>query len=131
MSRDSEDLARPGYPLRVEYSEPVEAQIDAAYEWLITLPPGGEVCYPIAERWLTGLQEAVTEEAELQGGPFVLQRSESQDSRPDRARYVLRYRTAGRRSSPWEIVYELRDTDDDKVLDTLRVVAVLHGARER
>ncbi|MBC7808115.1 MAG: hypothetical protein H7145_18450, partial [Akkermansiaceae bacterium] len=64
-------------------------------------------------------------------GPFVLQRSESEDSIPERARYVLRFRTAGRRSSPWEVVYELHGTDDDKVLDTLRVVAVLHGARER
>ncbi|MBC7806261.1 MAG: hypothetical protein H7145_08930 [Akkermansiaceae bacterium] len=92
---------------------------------------GGEVGYDTAERWLTGLQETVAEEAELQGGPLVLQRSESEDSIPERARYVLRFRTAGRRSSPWEVVYELHDTDDDKVLDTLRVVAVLPGARER
>lgn len=131
MSRENEDFARPDYALRVEYTEPVEAQIDAAWEWFLSLPMSGNDAWVAAERWLTGLQEAVEREAELQGGVFVLQRTESADSTPARARYVLRFRTAGRRSSPWEIVYELLDADGDQILDTLRVVAVLHGARER
>lgn len=131
MSRESEDSARPGFVLHVEYTEPTEAQIDDAYTWLVSLPMSGEGGYAVAERWLAGLQAAVEKEAELQGGMFILQRAKSADSSPARARYVLRYRTAGRRSSPWEIVYELLDTNADNVLDTLRVVAVLHGARER
>lgn len=132
MSEDgSGEPARPGTPLWVEYTDKAEAQIDEAYRWLLALPMSGEGGLAIAERWLSGLQRIVEEEAALQGGPFVLERGQSDNSSHNRPRYVLRYRTAGKRSSLWEVIYELLDTDEDAVMDTLRVVALFHAARDR
>jgi plasmid stabilization system protein ParE len=107
--------------LRVTYSEPAEAELEAAYSWLCTFG------FEVAERWLEGLSAAIKREAELLGA-VTLRRQRAPDAPEGRALFVLLYRTGVRRGSPWHIVYELRDEDGDGREDTFCVVRVRHAA---
>ena len=121
MSRP-EDSRGESLPLRIEYTEPAEAELSEAYIWLQTF--GADV----AEKWLTGLVEALESEAALLAA-VPLRRRRAPDAPPDRELFVLLYRTSRGHGSPWHVVYELTDEDRDGKRDTLRVVRVRHAAR--
>ena len=108
-------------PLRVTYTEPAEAEVAEAYEWL------QGIGLDAAERWLGGLTKAVQEEADRQSA-VSLRRPVAADSPEGRPLSLLLYRTSGRRSSAWHVGYELVDEDADGQPDTLRVVRVRHAA---
>jgi hypothetical protein len=108
--------------LEVEYTEPAEAELDAAYEWLRSID------LEVAEKWLTGLTNAIAREAALLTS-VAFRRPRAPDPVQGRDLYVMLYRTAGRRSSPWHVVYELADADEDGETDTLRVIRIRHAAR--
>ena len=118
MSEDTADR-----PLRVLFTEPAEAEVADAYQWLQTFG------FDVAEEWLAGLTATLTREAELLGA-VSLRRSLAPDAPPGRELFLLLYRTSGRRgSSPWHVAYDLLDEDGDGVTVTLRVVRVRHAAR--
>jgi plasmid stabilization system protein ParE len=109
-------------PLRVTYTEPAEAEIAGAYEWLQTFG------LDAAEKWLDGLSDALQKEAALLAA-VSLRRPLAPDAPEGRELFLLLYRTGGRRGSPWHIAYELVDEDGDGKTDTLRVARVRHAAR--
>lgn len=121
MSESEQTRGEP-LPLRVTYTEPAEAEIADAYLWLQTFG------LDVAEKWLVGLTEQLESEAELLS-TVSLRRQRAPDAPEGRELFLLLYRTSGRRGSPWHIVYELLDEDNDGKTDTLRVVRVRHAAR--
>ena len=110
-------------PLRITFSETAEAEVENAYLWLQRFG------FETAEKWLSGLNHLLEEEAALLASVQV-RRQRAPDSPNDRELFILIYRTGRRRSSPWHVVYEIVDQDDDGQLDTLRVVRVRHAARQ-
>ncbi len=96
--------------LRLEFTKPAETQVEEVYRWFLSLPFDPNSNFDNAERWLTGMQRLLENEAETQGSDLPMRRRPSRDSTAKRERYLLLYRTSGRRSSPWHVVYELRDT---------------------
>ena len=109
-------------PLQISYSEPAEAQLSAAYEWM------KQFGFEVAEQWLSRLTTSVEHEASLLSSvDFV--RPAVPRSPSGRTYHSLVFRTGKRGSSPWHIVYELVDRDEDGEIDTLEVVSVLHAAR--
>lgn len=113
----SSDLALP-----VVFMEPAEADIERAYQWMLTFG------FDVAERWLDGLQQVIEREAGLQAA-LPIRRPISPDSPPGRPLLTLLYRTAGRGSSTWHILFEIAAADNDGEA-SLRVVRIRH-ARSR
>jgi plasmid stabilization system protein ParE len=109
-------------PYKVIYSEPAEAQVDAAYEWLQNRS------YDVANQWLDGLAIALNRVAAQRAAvPGIRDLAPSEDQRPNRALYIYRYR-ATRGGAVWKILYELVDADEDGAVDTLQVVQVRHAS---
>lgn len=109
-------------PLAVTYSEIAEAELDDAYQWMLSFG------FDVGERWLTGLTELLSGEA-MHLASFPFQRPLAPESSPERPLFILRYRTGRRGSSAWQVVYELVDEDEDGMTDTLRVVRIRHASR--
>ena len=112
-------------PLGVIYSDRGEAELYDGYRWL------AHFGFDIAERWLNGIQREAEIEAERVSGSGALRRPLA-PNRPLRTnRYRALYRTGGRNSSAWFIDYELRDSDGDRIYDTLYVVGIYHARSAR
>lgn len=109
--------------LLVKLSEPAEAQITEAYQWL------WQFGFDVAERWLHGITEAITEEARQTAGPIGFQRPLviEENPYPDHTVYSFLYRPS-RRGTAWKVYYELVDDDQDSTIDTLLVVRVRHAS---
>ena len=85
--------------------------------------------FSTAERWLSGVQALLQRECELHV-TFSMRPSLATEHFPGREVFVLRYTSGGRRGgSPWRLLYELADADNDGQIDTLRLVGVRHAAR--
>ena len=108
--------------LEISYSEPAEAELSAAYEWMLRFG------FNSAERWLSRLSEAIEREASLISA-VDLARPPVPDSPSGRTYRTLLFRTGKRGSSPWHVIYELLDRNGDGHIDTLQVVSILHAAR--
>ncbi|MDQ2688311.1 MAG: type II toxin-antitoxin system RelE/ParE family toxin [Armatimonadota bacterium] len=109
-------------PLRIVYTEPAEAELAEAYEWLLTFG------LDVAEKWLDGLTKTLERESALLAA-VSLRRPLAPNAPEGRELFLLLYRTSGRRGSPWHIAYDLLDEDDDGKTDTLRIVRIRHAVR--
>jgi|GEM_PF-467651 Plasmid stabilisation system protein. len=111
-------------PYDVVYTETAEAEIAEAYDWL------SGFSFDSADRWLDGLQTAVLSEAARRAAvPGIRGLAAESASFPDRDIFVLLYQTRG--GSPWRVLFDLWDSDEDGHVDTLRVLRLRHGARRR
>ena len=100
--------------MKLEYSEPAEAQTDEIAERL-----SARYGPQISGRFLDGLTAALEREiAFVQIGRRPLAR-ESQATRRDL------YAVVARGGGSWRVLYELRDDDRDGALDTMLVVSVV------
>jgi hypothetical protein len=117
-----EDSQPEATSIKTVVTEVAEAEIDEAYRWLLSLD------FTTAERWLFGLTQTLEQEAALLSATR-LRRPVAPDSAPDRPLFVLLYRSGGRKSSPWHLLYELADEDFDGKIDTLLLVRVRHAKR--
>src|SRR5688572_29731601 len=71
----AEDSRGASLPLRIAYTEPAEAELSEAYVWLQTFGP------EVAGKWLTGLVEALENEAALLAA-VPLRRQRAPDAPP-------------------------------------------------
>jgi plasmid stabilization system protein ParE len=104
----------------IEYTEPAEAEIARAWEWMTGFG------LTAAERWLDALEALLQQEAaHLAVG--LRRKPERRASAPDVFSILLQ--TGGRSSSAWHVQYELRDTDGNGEEDTMRILRIRHARR--
>lgn len=109
--------------LRIEITEPAEAQIDEAYRWLLLVAD-----YQAAEKWITAFTKAVENEAQMQATlPILRPAPSASDLIPGVDLRQLQVRSPG--GSPWHVLYEFTDDDGDGETDTLKVHRVRHATR--
>ena len=114
--------------LKYVLSEVAEAHLEEGYQWWIELPVGG---LADAERWMKTVLDFLEEEADFLSR-VDFRREIAPESWPQRLRYAVICRTGKRKQgSPWRILYEIIDDNDDGVRDTLRVISIKHAAGER
>jgi plasmid stabilization system protein ParE len=110
---------------RVEYADAARAETDEAYLSLSQRARSPE----IAVRWLKGIEQALNQLAE-QSEVLPGRRSLAPENHlfPNVDVFQLLY---GRGAGAYRVLYHLTDADGDGAPDTIRVLHVRHGARQR
>lgn len=122
MSESGSGLGEASEAPRVLYTDAAEAELEAAYLWLM------QRSYQTAERWLSGLESELRHQADLLVAlPGRRNLAQPDEQLPGRTIYLLRYRLR-RQGSAWRILYELADVDEDGRPHSIRVVRIRHAA---